>query len=711
VIRIWDFATGTQRVALNCQQGRLLGFQWSPDNQRLLTASVTTQVEYSEKDKKPAKLQGSICIWEAKSGEKLHSIENDSYWVTPAADARSVAIQQQSGETRVIDIVTAKTMCSFKAVSQSSNGTSAALLFTPDGKGLIEFDTTGELPPRLWDFATGKESRVFPSNYHGAQRPQGFSPDGKMVLVLAGGWDRNSSVLFWDVGQGEFFSRTPGHRDTVRAVCFSPRGRLMASGSDDKTVRLWDQITGKEIACLEGHKAGITAICFDHDGKAIATSSEDGSTRLWDVDKRQELAHFDGPEGGAKCVAFSPDNKQLTAGGKSGEIKVWNLTGFKPDFAFSTGQDGTVLALTSDGRDSLSLHGVTATGYPRGERLILSRVASAKQLVNVKIYDDEPKNFRRARECNTAAQSSGGAIIASSYSDVGFTNLAGPGEYTLKVWERESAQVLHAFTGWAQNTALAISPSGRVVAACYEDPMPRRTRTDDLNINLWDVLTGSPLRTIKSHFTTIACLAFSPDGKRLASGSADHTILIWDNVAPASGLTNAPNATAKQKQSWWNDLGGDAPLARNTMEILVARPADAVALFRDLIKPAPPVDRSPFPGLIDALDSVQYSERQKASAVLEKYGELAEQTLRRALAGNPPLERRRRLEVLLDKIDAAVASTENLRVTRAIRCLEWMDSDPAWRLLEALSKGEPDARLTFLAKSALARKVLPMADK
>ena len=129
-------------------------------------------------------------------------------------------------------------------------------------------------------------------------------------------------------------------------------------------------------------------------------------------------------------------------------------------------------------------------------------------------------------------------------------------------------------------------------------------------------------------------------------------------------------------------------------------PAEAARLIGDRVAPAPPVDADQIARLIMDLDNPNFTTRQGASAAVEKL-ETAESALRQALADNPPLEARRRLELVLERVEQAPLTAAQLRSHRAITALQWIDSPVARQVLEKLAGGAPEARQTQESRAAL----------
>jgi len=106
-------------------------------------------------------------------------------------------------------------------------------------------------------------------------------------------------------------------------VAFSPDGKLLASGSDDRTVKLWDAQNGQEVHTLRGHLHEIKSVAFSPDGKRLASGSYDKTVKLWDTQNGQEVYTLSGHPFGVICVTFSPDGKRLASSGGS-IVKIWD---------------------------------------------------------------------------------------------------------------------------------------------------------------------------------------------------------------------------------------------------------------------------------------------------------------------------------------------------------------------------------------------------
>ena len=161
--------------------------------------------------------------------------------------------------------------------------------------------------------------------------------------------------------------------------------------------------------------------------------------------------------------------------------------------------------------------------------------------------------------------------------------------------------------------------------------------------------------------------------------------------------------SAKELEALWTDLGSeDAPRGYRAICSLRAG-TQALAFFRERLRPAPPADSGRVARLIADLDDERFAVREKATTELEKLGKEIEPALHKALQGKPSLEVRRRIDRLLEKLESAAPSPEQLRLLRALEVLEHIGTPEARELLRTLAKGASGARLTQEAKASLDR--------
>ncbi len=247
--------------------------------------------------------------------------------------------------------------------------------------------------------------------------------------------------------------------------------------------------------------------------------------------------------------------------------------------------------------------------------------------------------------------------------------------------------------GHEESTAfVAFSPDGRTLASSSWDN----------TIRLWDLETGKELRKLTGHRGKAQSLVFSVDGKTLISAGDDTTLLFWDVAAVTRARPPAASLSAAEWDALWQDLAGaDAVKAYRAVTTLRAAPERAVSFMQERLRPARASDAERIARLIKGLDSNSFAAREKAARELEVLGEVAEPALRKALQRQPSLELQRRAEQVLDKL--AIPSGEPLRALRGVEVLEHIGTPEAMQALEALSGGASETRLTQEAKASLER--------
>ena len=188
-----------------------------------------------------------------------------------------------------------------------------------------------------------------------------LSPAGRL---LASG-SEDGTVRMWDRSSGQLLGILRGHAGGVWGVALSADGQLLASGGVDRTVRLWETASGRPVAVLQGHTGTVWGVALSADGRLLSSGSLDGTVRVWDARGGRSLAILEGHTAMVVNVAFGADAQQLVSGSFDGTVRVWDVA------------SGTCLhTLRSDRRyERVDITGLTGiTNAQRGILLALGAV-------------------------------------------------------------------------------------------------------------------------------------------------------------------------------------------------------------------------------------------------------------------------------------------------------------------------------------------------
>jgi WD40 repeat protein len=692
-VRVWDWAGAKElRAFASAAKGALAnvpGPTYSPDGKFLV--AVQTEVVNN-------KAVRMIKVWDPATGTALRSTlvsaaKKSAVSVAFSPDSKALAVSGIDGMITLVHPATGKEIRSW---DQDIPGP-VVLLFGRDGTRLYALSAANRLVVE-WEAATGKELRKLELDppASGARLAAGpiaaLSPDGKLLLLT----DTDNRLRFFDLAAGKDTATGAGPAPTLVMVQFTPDGKRLVSQSNDGTARVWQAATGKALATLVLPKAPARTL-ISPDGKWLAVMQQGAKGgALVDADTGKEVLKIPPlPRDANPTMLFAPDSKTLAVRYvQEQQIALYDVPGGKAQSTVATGPfAGAGLPKGAPGAPP-------ATMFYSADSKLLAAFTNANTLT----VWDTASGQRVATLTSVAANQVQGA----AFTPDGRCLALDTGDGTVTLYELASGQVRRSYgtrlasgKGPAPGRLPGLLPGSRVVFA--RDSNILIHAGPDNAIRFFDVTSGKELTAFTGHAGPINALAVAPDGKTLVSASTDTTALVWDLtrvVRPAAAVKVLGREECEER--WQALLTGQAASFAAICD-LTASPQEAVALVREHVKPAPFLNTKRVEQLIADLDSNQYKLRQQANDELGRMDERIVPLIDKALATNPPLEVKIRLDELRRLMTIVTLQGERLRVYRAVEVLERIGNAEARQLLQALADGAPGALVTTAAQQALQR--------
>jgi WD40 repeat protein len=492
---------------------------FSPDGKRVATGSFGDPVK----------------IWDSATGQILKTLpEQNVVFLAFGADGQTLGtggrhkVVVWNLETEHIVFKHEDPLCEFR-IAFLPKGT--LLLIgkhaLPQGSPQNEGGTA-----ELWDYAADELKQVFPES------------GGCIALSLRG--DRlatgntttentNQTIKIWDLASGQLVRSL--NTGWVNAMALSPDGQTLVTSYWGPEVKLWDATSGLLLGSLTNNQHRVWSLVFSPDGRSLATGDADQMVCLWDVATRQPIEQLKGHGSEVMSVAFSTDGQTLASGSKDNKAMLWSV---HPNRAVTTmsntisnapsfSPDGRLVA-AGIGRNRVAIWDVATfqeKGVFEGARDVLTFSTDGSALVArgtnyfLRTYDVATQAVRTTIPGRPAAETESYAALSPDGQRLaigGFTN------GTITFFDAKTGALIAPTIDSRANSIfkLAFSPNGKLLASAGP--------AEDRSAKIWDTATHELVAAPAGPNDLVLDVAFSPDGRTLVTGGVDNSIRFWNTT-------------------------------------------------------------------------------------------------------------------------------------------------------------------------------------
>ncbi len=486
----------------------------------------------------------SVVMWDATTGEKLAELGGHEPYVEEVVvnhdGSRAVTKSQGEKQWRLWDLTGVPKA---QPLDGHTNNIKHAA-FSPDGKTLLTVDWGGK--SLLRDLEVNATQDVSDPNGDGhGKNAVALGSRGTRVAWI--GYD--GTLRLWETGHGMRWKSDLRHTDSTFRLALSPDEKVLATGSNDMTVRVWDAQTGKETHLLKGHTRPIDRVVIGNDSSTVLTVAQSESAynaRVWDLRVASALSSFELKVKTDRGCDIEWAGRRLTVRVHEIDNGIgWDM----PHPPLAQGEEPEGVTLSSNGeRAAVAFKNGRVLLWDRtANRAITTLTADIASRPLLAFSHDGSKLFSSAKtagqvwDANTGAalgslsQNENTTLSSAVFSPDGTRIATGSHDSTAHIHDATSGAMIAEMKGHTSSVMhLAFHPNGKHLA----------TASNDRSVRLWDVNSGKQLALMKGHTGEITSLAFHPSGVRLVTGAKDRTVRVWDIVSGAEVFTHKESKAA-----------------------------------------------------------------------------------------------------------------------------------------------------------------------
>jgi WD40 repeat protein len=530
----------------------------------------------------------NFVIWDATTGELLKTLEGHSDNINSAAwndDGSKIITGSSDGMIKIWDGINGEPLKTVKDHLESVES------LTWNHNGTKFASGSSDKTIKIWDAISGKLLNTLEG--HSRQvLSVSWNHDG--TKLASGSWDK--TVNIWEEKTGKLLTTFTGHSEGVSSVAWHRDGKKIASGSFDWTVKVWDELTG---TILMEHNCGssVNSMAWNHDGTKIVAGLLSRNILIWEINKKDGKTtiftdnHSD-PEKGVKAVAWNQSGTKIASGSgrisdQSTKIRIWNVSALERqkveehttrETAMAWNHDGTLLLCGSlDGTvklwdDEKGELLKTWKGHSQCVKAVAwnhdsSRSISASSDKTIKIWEGMTGELLKtlighSDVVESVAWNHDGSRIVSASQD-----------HTIKIWDDRSGSPITPGLSASPSRISASSSKGVLLAnnldessmtlkqealvltvAWNHDGTKIASGSNDGAVKIWNGSTGTLLNTLLGHSDLVQAVAWSHDGTKIVSGSWDTKVIIWDALT-GNHLRTLEGHSSQVISVGWNNEG------------------------------------------------------------------------------------------------------------------------------------------------------------